>query len=432
MKVNSEIIEISKLPEKWQSIKLNQIASVKGRIGFRGYTKSDLVQKGNGALTIGAKHINKNNKLNFIDPEYISWEKYEESPEIKVEIGDILMVQRGSLGKVAIVKELSEPATINPSMVLLKNINCCNQFLYYSLSGEIIQKEIEKITTSTAVPMISQGQIKEFIILLPPLPEQQKIATILSTVDEKIEVIDAQITQTRELKKGLMQKLLTRGIGHTKFKDSVLGEIPEGWEVVKLGSISDKVTDGSHFSPIPQKDTGYLIATVKDMRFKQFNLSTCVHISKEEYEVLARNGCSPKREDILLSKDGTIGKTFVYKGDQNLVLLSSIAIIRLNTALAFPDYVCQFLKSDIFFKQLEGLTSGSAIRRLVLKAINGIKVILPNIEEQEKIAITLSTIDDKIEILQEKKKNYQELKKGLMQELLTGKVRVFQPELEIA
>ncbi len=201
--------ELGKIPESWEVVKLNTICQVKGRIGFRGYTKADLVQKGQGALTIGAKHIGKSNSLDFSDPEYISWKKYEESPEIKVEEGHILFVQRGSLGKVALVENLTEPATINPSMVLLKNISCNTKFFFYNLIASAIQKEVQKIMTSTAVPMISQLQIKDFIIPLPPLEEQKQISDILSTADEKLEVLRAKREKYEILKRGLLQKLLS-------------------------------------------------------------------------------------------------------------------------------------------------------------------------------------------------------------------------------
>jgi type I restriction enzyme S subunit len=198
------------IPESWGVVRLGEISSVKGRIGFRGYTKADLVKQGEGALTIGASQITRNYKLDFSNPEYISWDKYEESPEIKVEVGDILVVQRGSsIGKVALVDELGEPATINPSMVLIKKIRCSKKFLFYVLAGEAIQKELGQITTSTAIPMITQKQIKEFIIPLPSLSEQQHIADTLAIVDGKINILTEKSAAFTNLKRGLMQQLLT-------------------------------------------------------------------------------------------------------------------------------------------------------------------------------------------------------------------------------
>lgn len=203
------------------------------------------------------------------------------------------------------------------------------------------------------------------------------------------------------------------------YKMTELGEIPVEWEVSRLDTISTKITDGSHYSPEPTPNTGYLIATVKDMLNSSFNLNSCVEITSADFDALVRNGCKPSKDDILFSKDGTIGKVFVFDGNNDIVLLSSIALIRLNGRNAFPQYVGQVLKSHIFYNQLDGLMSGSAIRRLVLKAIKSIKLPLPPLAEQQKIATILSTVDEKIEVIEAQISQTQELKKGLMQKLLT-------------
>ena len=121
---------IGMIPEHWKVLCLKYLSKIKGRIGYRGYTAADLVSEGEGAFVIGGKHINQC-ILNTESPDYISWDKYYESPEIMVSKGDIVMAQRGSLGKVALIdKEINE-ATINPSLVLIKDI-CCDASFYIS------------------------------------------------------------------------------------------------------------------------------------------------------------------------------------------------------------------------------------------------------------------------------------------------------------
>ena len=153
--------------------------------------------------------MSKENKLNFSKPVYLTWEKYEESPEIKASIGNIIFAQRGTLGRVALIEHLPEKATINPSMVLIKNIKCNNQFMFYYLCSSNVQNIVSKISTSTAVPMLSQKQIKNFKIALPPKEEQTQIANILSVVDSKLDILQNKKIHYQELKKGLMQQLLT-------------------------------------------------------------------------------------------------------------------------------------------------------------------------------------------------------------------------------
>lgn len=122
---------------------------------------------------------------------------------------DIILAQRGSLGKVVLIEKEIGEATINPSMVLIKNIKINSRYFYYFLCSEYIQKVIFKETSQTSIPMISQEQIGKFKIIIPTIKEQEKIASILSEVDKKIEEYENKKKKLEELKKGLMQQLLT-------------------------------------------------------------------------------------------------------------------------------------------------------------------------------------------------------------------------------
>ncbi|MPL97949.1 hypothetical protein SDC9_44146 [bioreactor metagenome] len=195
---------------EWIQTTVEDNCLVKGRIGYRGYTTQDLVGQGEGALVLGGKHI-QNQMLELKDPTYLSWEKYYESPEIMVEVGDIIFSQRGTLGDCAIINREIGPATINPSMVLLKNITCNASFLYYILIGDRIQIEVQKNRAMGAIPMLSQKQIKEFPFLIPKNPkEQQKIASFLSSLDDLVAAQVEKIEQLKLHKKGLIQSLFPK------------------------------------------------------------------------------------------------------------------------------------------------------------------------------------------------------------------------------
>lgn len=219
---DSDIEWLGKIPKHWTTKRMKDVASVRGRIGFRGYTVDDIVDEG--ALVIGAKHINSSNQLNFDDPEYISWEKYYESPEIMVEVGDVLIVQRGSVGKFALVEKKIGPATINPSMILLRlNTRIHPQFLFWYLLGEHMFNIIKTIVSSTAVPMISQMQAGVFRIILPPKKEQIEIANYLmertAAIDKLIKNIEAQIEKLQELRKIKIYEAVTGKVRTTDLND---------------------------------------------------------------------------------------------------------------------------------------------------------------------------------------------------------------------
>jgi type I restriction enzyme S subunit len=204
--LNSLIIDDGNLKME----KLGDVCEIKGRIGYRGYTVQDLVQKGEGAITLSPSNIQENK---FITDKctYISWFKYEESPEIMVFEGDILFVKTGSTyGKVALVENLPEKATINPQFVVLKDIKCSNRFLYYALTTKAFKEKVENIVGGAATPTLSQTNLAEQTIPLPPLKEQQTIVRQLDALRAETQKLEAvyqkKIDDLEELKKSILKK----------------------------------------------------------------------------------------------------------------------------------------------------------------------------------------------------------------------------------
>ena len=188
---------LGEIPEHWEVSKLKFYTNVKGRIGFRGYTKDDLVSKEEGALVIGASEMNNNAKLEIKKPQYISWYKYYESPEIILNQGDLLFVQRGStVGKVAHIDFDIEEATINPSLVVLKRIKLNPFYLKYYLLSNLIKAIVKVETSNTAIPMISQEQIGNYTLSFPKKEDEQQ--QIVNYLDEKTSKIDTLIEKSNK------------------------------------------------------------------------------------------------------------------------------------------------------------------------------------------------------------------------------------------
>lgn len=209
---DSGIDWIGQIPEHWNLMKIKHIAKVNGRIGYRGYTTEDLVQEGEGAYVIGGKHIT-NCVIDLSQPDYISWAKYYESPEIMVQKGDILMAQRGSLGKAAVVRNDLGPATINPSLVLLNNITENQIFVYYYLISQSCLMHIDLLNTATAVPMISQNQVENIYIPVPPCEEQECISEYLDNQTAQIDLtlaeLQAEIADLQSFKSAIITEAVT-------------------------------------------------------------------------------------------------------------------------------------------------------------------------------------------------------------------------------
>lgn len=221
---DSGIEWLGMIPKHWGLVKLKNKAKVNGRIGFRGYTTADLVPKGQGAYTIGGKHIT-NCVIDLSNPDFISWDKYYESPEIMVKKGDILMAQRGSLGKAALVREDIGDATINPSLVLLNSIAMNEVFLYYYLVSSSCLAYIDLLNTATAVPMISQNQIENIFVPIPSGKEQKQIADYLDRktkeIDETTIMVSTQISDLKSYKSALITEAVTGKIDLREWKPKV-------------------------------------------------------------------------------------------------------------------------------------------------------------------------------------------------------------------
>ena len=187
---------IGDVPEGWKVCRLKNVASVFGRIGFRGYTTEDLVAEGDGAISLSPSNL-KDMYMDFSKRTYISWAKYEESPEIKVAEGDIVFVKTGSsYGKSCLVRGLPEKATLNPQLVVIKNISCNNDFLQYVLQTPFIRYQVELIVSGGTIPTMSQEKMGRFSFVLPSKNVQHRIAAEL---DEKCAAIDKLVGEKESL-----------------------------------------------------------------------------------------------------------------------------------------------------------------------------------------------------------------------------------------
>ncbi|MFA5136342.1 MAG: restriction endonuclease subunit S [Patescibacteria group bacterium] len=410
----------TKIPEGWELKTIKEIANV-----VMGQSPSSVLINENG---VGVPFLQGNAEFGASYPQPQKWI----TKPLKVSTQDSILISvRAPVG------ELNKSNTmycIGRGLASI-NYNIGSDYGWYQTF--LIKRHLDRVSQGSTFLAVSKGDIENSLITLPKLPEERlKIADILKNVDLSIEKTEQLIKKYRSIKQGLMQDLFRYGIDENgqirsekthKFKDSPLGRIPKEWEVDTLGNrqITKLVTDGSHFSPTEIENSGYLIATVENMAPNQLDLESCKNISESDYLNLERNNCKPNKGDVLFSKDGTIGRVLVFGYEnKNIVLLSSIAIIRTDKNKLLPTFLAHFLKSFLLDKQLLLLTSGSALRRIVLRDINNIKVLLPSIKEQEKMVKSLDSIDNLIRNEITNKNKQFSIKLGLMQDLLTGKVRV--------
>ena len=433
MKSGYKMTEVGVIPEDWEVKTLGELACINGRIGFRGYTVKDLVRKGEGALAIGGKHISKN-FLDLSDAEYISWKKYYESPEIMVRQGDIVLAQRGTLGKSALINSDIGPATINPSLVLINKIKCNNLYLIYNIQSSSVTDYILQINSQTSIPMISQKQIEGIKIAIAKLDsEQTAIAAALSDVDSLISALTKKIEKKKAIKQGLMQQLLTgkkRLPGYEKNRESVQtewGAIPKDWKTLSIGkccSIKARIGWQGLKKSEYLSSGEYVLVTGTDFLNGRIDWKSCVYVSKKRYEQDAN--IQIVKHDILITKDGTIGKVAFLDDVPCLGTLNSgIFVVRSHSEELDQCYLSKIFESFIFDAFLESLVAGSTINHLYQKDFVHFNFpVPPTISEQTAIANILSDCDSEIAALEEKRDKCKEIKQGMMQQLLTGKIRL--------
>ena len=209
---DSGIEWLGDVPEHWTRTSLKRVVSVRGRIGFRGYTTDDLVDEADGVLALGGANLTKYGRLDLRKRTYLSWFKFEESPEIKVETNDLIIGQRGTCGDVVIIDRDIGPATINPSLVLLKKPKIHSSFLCYWLMGMFVQSVFDTYLSATAVPMLTQQQIGDVVVCQPPLPEQHAIAAYLDAETAKLDALVAKVEEAVERLQEYRSALITAAV----------------------------------------------------------------------------------------------------------------------------------------------------------------------------------------------------------------------------
>jgi len=285
-----------------------------------------------------------------------------------------------------------------------------NEFLMYCLNF----MDLTPFLTGSTRPKLTQEDMRKIPLPLPPIQEQQRIAEILSTVDEAIQKTNEIIAKTERLKKGLMQELLTKGIGHKEFKDTEIGRIPKDWEVVKLDNkeLATIIMGQSPPSSTYNREGKGLPFLQGKMEFGDVYPSPVLYCS-HPIKIAEPN-------DILISVRAPVGDVNVapYK----LCIGRGLAAIRFNLNRAnhwFYFYYFQKIKSF-----LENLGKGSTFKAITKEDLENLKVPYPPFFEQQKIAEILLTFDKKLEIERNEKAKLERIKQGLMDLLLTGKIRV--------
>ena len=283
-------------------------------------------------------------------------------------------------------------------------------------------------------PLLTSVKLAACLCISPHSPEQRRITEILDTADAAVRETERVIAKLRQVKQGLLHDLLTRGLdvhGHLRdpdahpeqFKDSPLGRIPWAWDLPELQNITIQIIDGTHYTPTYVKH-GVPFLRVTDIQDLKIDFTSVKRIPQEEHQALTAR-CNPEPGDILYSKNGTVGIPRLIDWDQEFSIFVSLALIKPKPSIIVPNYLVYVLSSDHVQNQIRLRSKRMTVRNLHLEEIREFWIPLPSLREQRRIAAVLHAHDARIRAEEAVLAKRRQVKRGLMDDLLTGRVRVF-------
>jgi type I restriction enzyme S subunit len=418
MKVAMEVLEsgfketeIGLIPEDWEVVKLGEVVNFK--IG-RTPPRKNKDYWTNGRYYWVSISDMRNSYINNTS-EMVSEKAHKEIFKEKLTpAGTLLMSFKLTIGRTAI---LNVDAYHNEAIISIypKENKVLKEFLFYYLPvvdySNLQDKAIKGNTLNTS-------KLNKILIHLPPFEEQKAIADILSTVQNAIEKTEKVINATKQLKKSMMKHLFTYGavavdeIDKVKLKESEIGLIPEHWEVVRLGEVGNYI-NGYAFKPSDWSNTGKPIIRIQNLNNPSASFN--YYNGQLDYKYLVKKG------DVLISWSASLG-AYLWNGE-DAWLNQHIFKVKLTNQNVAKDYL-YFALLYYFVGQAFTNLHGSTMKHIVKSKFLNILIPLPPLEEQQKIAQILTILDQKIQVEGKKKRSLENVFKTLLNNLMTGKVRV--------
>lgn len=406
-------------PERWRRGKLGEIAEI-----VTGQSPPGDAYNSEGR---GVPLLNGPTEFGPSSPTPVQWTT---TPTKFAEPGDVLFCVRGSTTGRQNIADQRYCIGRGLAAVRGRPVHSVSSYLRFVLGDLATDVLREAKGAGSTFPNITSERLFERTVLLPPLGEQRKIAAILSSVDDAIEATQAVIEQLQVVKKAMMAELLTRGLPgrHTRFKMTEIGEIPEGWEVVTLGSLSTFVTSGSRGWAQFYADEGALFLRITNLKrgTTRLDLSDRQHVRLPEGSAEGtRTRVEPGDVLVSITADlGIIGLVPPVSTFSEAYVNQHVALVRLESGRCDPRYIASVLAGDVGQAQVRRLNDGGAKAGLNLASVRQLLVPLPRVEEQRALAEPLERLEDRLALERETLTASHNLKAALMSVLLTGEVRV--------
>ncbi len=422
---------IGEIPAHWKHIPLRWGTKI-----FSGGTPSrlkDAYWNSNDIPWLNSGEVNKKKILHANN--YISKQGLNESSAKWIKAKSLIMALAGQGKTKGMVATLEMPSTCNQSLAAIEPDTkvLFYQFLYYYLDSKY--QNIRGMVGDDARDGLNLEIIKSILSPLPPLFEQQQIANYLdqktTAIDQLIQKKEQLIQLLEEKRTAMINQAVTKGLDPTvPMKDSGiewLGEVPAHWEVKPLSRISSYISYG-FTNPMPSTDEGIFMLTAKDINNGEINYSKARKTSVLAYETLLTAKSKPKPYDILITKDGTLGRVIYYKGEEKICISQSVALLRVDDEITDRKFVSLALQSKSYQNKILFDAGGTTIKHIYITRLVKMKMGFPPIQEQITITHYINTknqeIDQAITKTKDQIKLLKEYKTTLISDVVTGKIDV--------
>lgn len=424
------------LPESWQRLRLKDCLDSLSS----GARPTGGSEAGSGEVfSLGGEHINDQGGFDWSNPQYVPWSFYESIREdAEVAVNDILINKDGAkTGKLAIVREgfPHGPCCINEHVFRLRADTelADPRFLFYSLLAHHGQTQITRTIQGSAQGGINKTFAKQVYVSFPTqISEQQCIADVLVLTDDAIAAAEAKLTAARRLKTALMQQLFTRGIPgrHSRFRQTKIGEIPASWEVVPMSSVIDGTIRNGFSASESQNSTQWRVLSLDALGFDEFVPTGHKPIFWDDEIEAELAQFILKPNDLLVSRSNTpdrVGLAGLYEGSpENCIYPDLMMRFRVFENEVKPKYAEYFLRTTHarrWFQSRASGTSGSMVK-IKRRDLRQLPFIKPELDEQGEICTLLEASQSTIQAIRNEISLLHRLKRSLLQNLLTGRVRV--------
>jgi type I restriction enzyme, S subunit len=427
LKPGYKLTEVGVIPEDWDVVNVDKLASI---IDPQPDHRTPPETSG------GEPYIGISDFINDTNVDWDSCRKIipkaldKQQQSFHISHGDIIFGKIGTIGAPKFLPVTPFRYALSANVILIKP-KFEPHFLMSWLKSSLVQKQINQDLHSTSQPAFGILKMRNLLIASPPLPEQRSIAAALSDMDELLGGLDRLITKKRDLKQGTMQQLLTGevrlpGFGQGKsYKQTEFGLIPEDWVLTPLSKISAFITKGSTPTTYGFNWTqdGIIFLRSECVAENGLDLSQSMFISKQAHFTLKRSEL--RSGDLLITITGNVGRVVYLSKDFGIGNMNQhIARVRITDDRVCAKFVYHYLSQSTIRKAFNAITTGQAYPQISLKQVRDAVVPLSSLEEQIAIASILSDMDTEIATLEQRRNKTRDLKQAMMQELLTGRIRL--------